>query len=249
MPGVLIVGFKKEAGVIRGKKWLGGTVAAAVLCLFVSMAAVEAAAGNGLIKFGMRGDAVGQVQERLREIGYYEGTVDSVFGSATRAAVLQFQQEQGLVADGVVGSATLQAMKNYRGDGATSRRQSGSRQGEAIVARAKSYLGVPYVWGGTGGNGFDCSGFIWQLFSQAGVSLPRMADEQFYAGYPVQLQELQPGDVVFFTTYEPGPSHAGVYLGNGSFIHASSAAGEVTITPLSKAYYAERYLGARRMIQ
>ena len=79
--------------------------------------------------------------------------------------------------------------------------------------------------------------------------MPRMADEQFYAGYPVQLQELQPGDVVFFTTYEPGPSHAGVYLGNGSFIHASSAAGEVTITPLSKAYYAERYLGARRMIQ
>ncbi len=244
----LDIGCTKEAMAIRGKKWAASLLVAAFLCLSVSAAAVEAA-GNGLIKFGMRGEAVGQVQQRLQEIGYYSGAVDNIFGSGTRAAVIQFQQEQGLMADGVVGAATLQAMKNYRGDGPISRRQMGSRQGEAIVARAKGYLGVPYVWGGTNGNGFDCSGFVWHLFSQAGVSLPRMADEQFYAGYSVRLQELQPGDIVFFSTYEPGPSHAGVYIGGGSFIHASSGAGEVTITPLSKAYYAERYLGARRVIQ
>ena len=236
----------EEAEVIRGRKRGIGLLLAGVLCVLLSVTTAEAAVADGLIKMGMRGATVSQVQQRLQDLGYYSGEVDGVFGSEMKAAVIGFQNDQGLMADGVVGTATLQAMKNYRGGDEVSRRGV-SRAGETIVARAKSYLGVPYVWGGTSGSGFDCSGFVWALFQQAGIELPRMADEQFGSGHAVRMQELQPGDIVFFSTYEPGPSHAGIYLGGGLFIHASSGAGEVTITPLSKAYYAERYLGARRV--
>lgn len=241
--------MRQEAGVIRGMQWVRNLLLIGVLCLTFGATVTEAAVDGDLIKIGMRGENVSQVQQRLQEIGYYAGVVDGVFGSETKSAVIVFQSDQGLSADGVVGTATLQALRSYHGDGAVSRRMSGSRQGEMIASRAREYLGVPYVWGGVSSSGFDCSGFVWAMFNQAGISLPRMADEQFYAGYAaVQYQDLQPGDIVFFSTYEPGPSHAGIYIGGGAFVHASSAAGEVTITPLSKQYYAERYLGARRVL-
>jgi cell wall-associated NlpC family hydrolase len=94
--------------------------------------------------------------------------------------------------------------------------------------------------------GFDCSGFLGYVFQHAGVSLPRTTYAMFETGTPVARDRLQVGDIVFFETVAPGPSHAGVYLGDGRFIHASSGAGGVTITPLEHRYYAARYLGARR---
>jgi cell wall-associated NlpC family hydrolase len=76
-----------------------------------------------------------------------------------------------------------------------------------------------------------------------------MADEQFSWGMSVGIQEIEVGDLVFFTTYEPGPSHVGIYMGNGNFIHASSAADQVIVTSLNKPYYQARFLGARRLIR
>jgi cell wall-associated NlpC family hydrolase len=117
-----------------------------------------------------------------------------------------------------------------------------------LPVRASSHLGAPYVWGGAASSGFDCSGFIYYLLKEYyGLTLPRMADGQFNAGAVVERADIQAGDLVFFSTYEPGPSHVGIYMGDGNFIHASSAARQVTITPLSRAYYAERYVGARRL--
>jgi cell wall-associated NlpC family hydrolase len=161
---------------------------------------------------------------------------------------MEFQGDEGLKADGVVEDQTWRALQDFN-PATVSRGLSQSRSGQQLVVFAKRYLGTPYVWGGASPSGFDCSGFIVYVFKQFGVQLPRMADEQFEVGSSVARADLQPGDMVFFTTYEPGPSHVGIYIGGGQFLHASSAVGEVTVTPLSKEYYQERYLGARRVLR
>lgn len=112
-----------------------------------------------------------------------------------------------------------------------------------ITSFAHQMEGVPYVFGGTSAYGVDCSGFTQRIFSLAGISLRRMADEQFAQGRPVSPP--QPGDLVFFSTYLPGPSHVGIYLGNRLFIHASSSRG-VIVSSLEEDYYHPRYIGARR---
>lgn len=118
-----------------------------------------------------------------------------------------------------------------------------------IISTSKNYLGVPYVWGGTSPQGFDCSGFIQYVFSKNGISLPRVTSDQYNAGTSVSKSNLIPGDLVFFETYKPGPSHIGIYLGNNQFIHASSGAEKVTISNLTSTYYTSHYIGARRVIK
>jgi peptidoglycan endopeptidase LytE len=115
-----------------------------------------------------------------------------------------------------------------------------------LLAFSQRFVGVRYRWGGTSPAGFDCSGFMYYVFGRMGVSLPRTTYEMFDAGVPVPRDELQAGDIVFFQTLRPGPSHAGIYMGDGRFIHSSSGAGGVRITPMHHDYYAPRYLGARR---
>ncbi|SDF33082.1 C40 family peptidase [Sporolituus thermophilus] len=120
--------------------------------------------------------------------------------------------------------------------------------GSAVIATAQRYMGVPYVWGGDTPAGFDCSGFTQYVLKQHGIAIPRTAAEQFAAGMPVDKANLKIGDLVFFTTYKPGASHVGFYMGDGKFIHASSVANKVTISALDEQYYTERYIGARRYL-
>ncbi|HML33464.1 MULTISPECIES: C40 family peptidase [Sporomusa] len=122
-------------------------------------------------------------------------------------------------------------------------------KGADIVKNAQKYMGVPYVWGGTVPTGWDCSGYTQYVMKESGITIPRTAAEQFAKGVAVNKNDLQVGDMVFFTTYKPGASHVGFYLGDNKFIHASSAAKEVTINSLTETYYTERYIGARRYIQ
>ena len=116
-----------------------------------------------------------------------------------------------------------------------------------IESTAKAYLGTPYVWGGTSPSGFDCSGYIQYVFKQHGINLPRTASSQFNVGTSVSKANLQKGDLVFFETYKKGPSHVGIYLGGGHFINASSSKG-VSIDSLNSSYWAERYIGAKRVL-
>ena len=203
------------------------------------------------LKMSMRGDRVENLQKRLQELGYYKGSVDGVFGGVTFNAVYVFQRTNGLHIDGIAGSNTIAKLNlpndQIKAPPAEDVSRGSSRSGHALVSLAQSFMGTPYVWGGARPGGFDCSGFIYYLIAQHGVTIPRMADGQFNVGVSVEKSILQAGDLVFFSTYEPGPSHVGIYMGDGNFIHASSAAGQVTVTSLSKAYYVERYLGARRL--
>lgn len=116
-----------------------------------------------------------------------------------------------------------------------------------IEGTAKSYLGTPYVWAGTTPSGFDCSGYIQYVFKQHGINLPRTTAQQFNVGTSVSKANLQKGDLVFFETYKKGPSHVGIYLGNGQFINASSSKG-VSIASINSSYWSERYLGAKRIL-
>lgn len=124
----------------------------------------------------------------------------------------------------------------------------GDSRAACMIEDALQFRGVRYRWGGTSPEGFDCSGFVQHIFARAGFSIPRQAKNQFKVGEIIQDNELAPGDLVFFSTYSRGASHVGIYMGNGEFVHSSSGEGSVTITPLSKRYYANRYLGARRII-
>ena len=118
---------------------------------------------------------------------------------------------------------------------------------EAIIATAKQYIGVPYVWGGSTPSGFDCSGYIQYVFGKHGISLPRTSAQQYTVGVWVSKSNLRPGDLVFYNTSGSGVSHLGIYIGNGKFIHASTSRG-VMISEMSNSYWSARYYGARRIL-
>lgn len=117
----------------------------------------------------------------------------------------------------------------------------------AIIATAKKYIGVPYVWGGSTPNGFDCSGFVQYVFARHGIQLPRTSKEQYSVGTKVSKSNLKAGDLVFFNTEGSGVSHLGIYIGSNQFIHASTSKG-VIITSLSNSYWAPKYYGAKRIL-
>lgn len=116
-----------------------------------------------------------------------------------------------------------------------------------ILTYANTFTGVPYKFGGTTPAGFDCSGYIRYVFQKIGYDLPRQADEQYTVGKKVEKSNLQPGDLVFFETYEPGISHSGIYIGDGQFISATSSSG-VAVADIDDSYWGPRYVGAKRVL-
>jgi cell wall-associated NlpC family hydrolase len=119
-----------------------------------------------------------------------------------------------------------------------------------IVLSALAYLGVPYRYGGNDPvTGFDCSGLVRHVFHSAtAMQLPRSAQEMARLGMPVAAGELQPGDLVFFNTRGRAHSHVGIYMGDGSFVHAPARRGQVKVESMDLAYWQRRYNGARRIV-
>lgn len=113
-----------------------------------------------------------------------------------------------------------------------------------VVRYARRFLGVPYVYGGTTPRtGFDCSGFTRYVYASVGMLLPHYTGSQFALGRRVARSALRPGDLLFFN----GLGHEGMYLGGGRFIHAPSSGKRVSIASIT-GWYAERYVGARRLL-
>jgi cell wall-associated NlpC family hydrolase len=118
--------------------------------------------------------------------------------------------------------------------------------GAKLVAQARKFLGLQYLWAGTSGFGFDCSGFTHALFAAFGIRLPRDADRQAVRGTPVARNKLRPGDLVFFRSGSSGPiTHVGMYAGNGNMIDAPHTGAPVRIEPV---WTFGHYAGARRYL-
>lgn len=115
---------------------------------------------------------------------------------------------------------------------------------EKLLAEAKKYIGVPYVWAGNTPTGFDCSGYLKYVFQTQGVTIPRTVATIWAAATPVTSPVK--GDLVFYATTAKSPTHAGIYIGDNKFIHAGSSTG-VTITDMNNSYWKPRYLGARKI--
>lgn len=128
--------------------------------------------------------------------------------------------------------------------------ESATTVGDQIISIARQYLGTRYAYGGASPSGFDCSGFVYYVAKQAGYSVPRTGSSMWTAGYSkVDRANLKAGDIVFFTNTGGSNyiTHVGLYIGGNKFIHSSSpSSGGVIVSSLSEAYYAPRYVGARR---
>ena len=213
-----------------------------MVCLVMLLAA-SAIASASAFEQGDEGHEVSLIQAKLSSLGY-DVSADGDFGEQTTIAVKAFQRDRGLTADGVVGAQTYGLLL---GRDIPVSRDSSAATARRLIQTASRYIGVPYVFGGTTPDGFDCSGFMRFVYAKSGIYLPRMADEQYEVGQPVSYSRLRPGDMVFFSTYASGASHSGMYIGNGQFISATSSSG-VKIDSLDSGYWGARYIGARRVL-
>ncbi|MFC0273645.1 NlpC/P60 family protein [Metabacillus herbersteinensis] len=204
----------------------------------------SAALGDQTLKSGMYHSDVKQLQESLKKKGYFTNkSTTTYFGPITKNSIINFQKANGLKADGIAGTNTYKALGISK-QASQPIVKSKSSNATNIVATAKIYLNVPYVWGGMSPKGFDCSGYLNYVFNESvGKTLPRTVADIYKQG--VKVSSPQVGDLVFFETYKPGASHAGIYIGNNEFIHSSSSKG-VSISSMNNVYWSERYLGTKR---
>lgn len=192
------------------------------------------------------------VQEVLFFYGYYKGSVDGLYGPLTEDAVNQVKNLR--LIDTIEQEPVTEESKEEEVETPVDNDQSSNeseivqvaveQNSTSVIQTAKSYIGTPYVWGGTSPNGFDCSGFIQFVYGQQDKIIPRTVNEIWNFSSPVDSPSI--GDLVFFETYQAGPSHLGIYLGNGDFIHAGSSSG-VSVSNLNESYWETRYLGAKRI--
>ena len=118
-----------------------------------------------------------------------------------------------------------------------------------LIAYAKKFIGTPYAYGGASPTGFDCSGFVQYVVANFGGYLPHSSSDQYQYGAPVERDELQPGDLVFFSTSGDSAKigHVGIYIGDGKFIHSPQSNGSVEISNMTNVYFDQYYYGATRM--
>lgn len=125
----------------------------------------------------------------------------------------------------------------------------GTPSGSAVVAKARSQIGVRYKYGGTTPKtGFDCSGLIHWSYNACGVNIPRNTNDQAKVGRAVTKSQLRLGDIIVFRISARSGLHTAIYSGNGKFIHSPSSGKQIREDTLGADYWARRYVSARRIL-
>ena len=235
----------------------------------------------GSFRAGSEGSEVKKLQLRLKSLGYYaQKDCTGFYGPITSAAIKKFQAANGLKVDSIAGKYTIASIysKNAKKPSTSkasaskasaskvstkstgqvaSRSAAGNHTAAGVIAFANRFLGRPYVYGANGPSAFDCTGFTSYVFRSVGISLPRTAKDQGYSDYGIKVSkgQLEPGDLVYFNTNPRDgdlSDHAGIYIGNGSFIHASSSTTngkKVSISNLNQGFYSKAFIWGRRVLR
>jgi cell wall-associated NlpC family hydrolase len=187
---------------------------------------------GALLQPGQSGPAVAALQRALTAAGYPVAATGR-FGPMTASLVRRFQQDHGASPTGAIDLARVEpATALY-----------------TVMGYLDGLVGARYAWGGASPEaGFDCSGLVTYVYRQVGIDLTHSSYAQWDAGAPVPAGALQPGDLVFFSTWGPGPSHVGIYIGDDEFVHAGTPSTGVLVSSLTDPYWFSRYVGARRVL-
>lgn len=161
-----------------------------------------------------------------------------------------FAADPAINADSFQTETTTQASAGTAVPAAISKIQQFRDRVNGLTTQALSLIGVHYKFGGsTPETGLDCSGLVGYLYrTTVGLSLPRTATELAHIGTQVSMRDLQPGDLVFFSTLKRKFSHVGIYLGGNKFIHAPRRGENVRIEDMGQDYWQAHFTGVRRVI-
>lgn len=189
---------------------------------------------------------------KLRKEASLNSTVLNVLPKGTEVNVERVGQEWvRVVTDGGQKGYVSADYLSVR-EGVRTTRSAGSGKGAEVVAYGKQFIGTPYVWGGTNlRTGVDCSGFVYSVYKNFGITLNRSSASMAGNGVEVSKSSLQAGDLVFFNTGGDSKiSHVGIYCGDGTYVHSTDGKGNgVTVTDLNSGYSAKTYVTARRVLR
>jgi peptidoglycan DL-endopeptidase CwlO len=171
--------------------------------------------------------SIAAAQARIAQIQAMLGQASGSFSSALASATTDTTSAAADAAALGVDPSAAPALDGSAGVAGAS--SSGGDTAAQVIAEAKKYLGVKYVWGGESPSGFDCSGLVQYVYKKFGVNLPRVSQDQAHAGRAVSAADAKPGDLVF---YHNPATHVGIYLGNGMMLDAPNSHSVVRIEKL-----------------